>query len=227
MQLRYINRDMTINGGNGVNYVDNVRYKKADKAFIKAKALHDGVNHTYDGMGYFDAHIARVYKIALNYIHLIPKEYREAVLIAVLFHDAIEDARVTYNDIVKWYGKNVAEIVFALTNDKGRTRKERAGSKYYKGIRNTAFATFVKLCDRIGNMGYSKEVRSTMFNVYKKEHPAFIKALKGTDTLLGKIKYWWKEITNSFEADYTELYQALDDLYEYVLTKPDVRYNEK
>ena len=37
-----------------------------------------------------------------------------------------------------------AEIVYALTNDKGRTRKERAGEHYYAGIRETPYAPFVK-----------------------------------------------------------------------------------
>ena len=49
------------------------------------------------------------------------------------------------------------EIVYALTNDKGRTRAERAGEKYYKGIRETPYAPFVKLCDRLANVTYSCE----------------------------------------------------------------------
>ena len=54
------------------------------------------------------------------------------------FHDSIEDARQTYNDTRKRAADLglderqallAAEIVYALTNDKGRTRAERAGEK--------------------------------------------------------------------------------------------------
>ena len=73
------------------------------------------------------------------------------------YHDSIEDARLTYNDVIRiakrWMDDEQAliatEIVYALTNDKGRTRAERAGEKYYQGIRETAFAPFVKLSDRL------------------------------------------------------------------------------
>jgi len=59
------------------------------------------------------------------------------------YHDSIEDARLTYNDVMK-VARNMmteeqalmaTEIVYALTNEKGRTRAERAGEKYYQGIR--------------------------------------------------------------------------------------------
>ena len=71
-----------------------------------------------------------------------------------------------------------AEIVYALTNDKGRTRDERAGAHYYAGIRETPYAPFVKLCDRLANMTYS--FRGTdianrhMKEVYRREWPHFI-----------------------------------------------------
>lgn len=79
------------------------------------------------------------------------------------YHDSIEDTRLTYNDVVKiakqWMDDQqalmAAEIVYALTNDKGRTRAERAGEKYYQGIRDTAYAPFMKLADRLANITYS------------------------------------------------------------------------
>jgi hypothetical protein len=75
------------------------------------------------------------------------------------------------------------EIVYALTNDKGRTRAERAGENYYKGIRETPYAPFVKLCDRLANVTYSCSIDSgtsgnRMREVYKHEMPHFLPALK-------------------------------------------------
>ena len=70
---------------------------------------------------------------------------------------------MTYNDVKKVAGSMLTEeqalmateIVYALTNDKGRSRAERAGEKYYQGIRETPYAPFVKLCDRLANITYS------------------------------------------------------------------------
>jgi hypothetical protein len=73
------------------------------------------------------------------------------------------------------------EIVYALTNDKGRTRAERAGEKYYKGIRETPYAPFVKLCDRLANVSYSCGAdghRGTrMKDVYKGEMHHFLMSI--------------------------------------------------
>ena len=60
---------------------------------------------------------------------------------------------------------------------KGKNRKERANDKYYEGIRNTDGAIFVKLCDRIANVQYSKMTKSRMFEMYKKENMEFLKGL--------------------------------------------------
>jgi (p)ppGpp synthase/HD superfamily hydrolase len=70
-------------------------------------------------------------------------------------------------------GVTVAEITYALTNEKGKNRKERANAKYYKGIRETPYATFIKLCDRLANVSYSKSVNSKMIEAYQKEQGGF------------------------------------------------------
>ena len=79
------------------------------------------------------------------------------------------------------------EIVYALTNEKGRNRAERANEKYYEGIRETPYAPFVKLADRLANTSYafSKGTADSlrMSKVYREELPGFLDALKveGTD----------------------------------------------
>ena len=118
---------------------------------------------------------------------------READVLPLFFggyyHDSIEDARLTYNDVMKvargYLTEEQAflatEIAYALTNDKGRTRAERAGEKYYKGIRLTPYAPFVKLCDRLANISYScSGVDSNnlrMKEVYKAEMPHFLQCI--------------------------------------------------
>ena len=63
--------------------------------------------------------------------------------------------------------------MYALTNEKGRTRKERANDKYYAGIRQTEHATFVKLCDRLANVQHSLKIGHGMLNRYRKEFKEF------------------------------------------------------
>ena len=74
-----------------------------------------------------------------------------------------------------------AEIVYALTNDKGRSRSERAGEHYYAGIRETPYAPFVKLCDRLANMTYcfngTNDANNHMHKVYASEWSHFIQAI--------------------------------------------------
>lgn len=106
-----------------------------------------------------------------------PITLREVVHDALWAHDMIEDARVNYNAVRYQMGLGPAEIAFALTNEKGRTRAERANEKYYEGIRNTPGAVFAKLCDRIANIKYSKLTQSRMFDTYLKENEHFMKSL--------------------------------------------------
>ena len=89
-------------------------------------------------------------------------ELMAALKMAGVFHDTLEDIpSYTYNDLRKDIGKvisdefyvnMVAEIVYACTTEKGRSRKERACDKYYSGIRDTGYAPFIKACDRVANM---------------------------------------------------------------------------
>jgi hypothetical protein len=95
---------------------------------------------------------------------------QEACLVAAWGHDLIEDCRVSYNDVKTHLGQEAADIVYAVTNEKGKNRAERANEKYYQGIRETPGAVFVKLCDRIANVQYSKMTKSRMFEMYSKEN---------------------------------------------------------
>lgn len=74
-----------------------------------------------------------------------------------------------------------AEIVYALTNEKGRTRAERAGVKYYEGIRATPYAPMVKLADRMANVRFSlrqtSDYNHRMARVYREEWPHFLASL--------------------------------------------------
>ncbi len=137
-----------------------------------AVECHEQTNHTYDGQSY-SVHLQMVYSYGCKYAYLLPENEIDAALAACWTHDTIEDTRQTYNDVKAACGEAVAEIVYALTNEKGKNRKERANEKYYNGIRNTPPAAFVKICDRLANVKYSKQKNSRMLDAYKKEFNAF------------------------------------------------------
>jgi (p)ppGpp synthase/HD superfamily hydrolase len=146
------------------------------KIIAFAIEAHAKVNQDYDGLPY-SVHLCMVNDIAIRFLEAIPPHRRDDVLKAVWLHDTIEDCRLTYNDILKVSNKEVADLVYAVTNEKGKNRQERANDKYYKGIRETEFATFIKLCDRLANVIYSRETNSRMFDVYKNENQYFLNHL--------------------------------------------------
>lgn len=147
----------------------------------------------YDTYLPYEFHLRMVHNVGQQFKHLLSgEEYstgdiianpmmqvstRHACMLACWGHDLIEDTRVSYNDVKDHLGQEAADIIYALTNEKGKNRKERANDKYYEGIRNTKGAVFVKLCDRIANVQYSKMTGSRMFEMYKKENSEFTKAL--------------------------------------------------
>lgn len=141
---------------------------------------HADTNHLYGEENYpYSFHLEMVAEQALNFISIIPEEDRNIVLAACYCHDSIEDARLTYNDLIAETGsEEVAEIVYAVTNEKGRTRKDRANDKYYSCIRQTPYASFVKLCDRVANTLYSKSRKSSMYKKYKAEMILFLEQVK-------------------------------------------------
>ena len=141
-----------------------------------AVKCHTDTCHYYDTHLY-SYHLQMVVDVVNKFIHLIPEKDRDVVISSAWCHDLIEDTRNTHSDVLKATSLEVAEIVYALTNEKGKTRKERANEKYYAGIRNTTYATFVKLCDRIANIQYSMSQRSRMLEMYRKETPDFINKL--------------------------------------------------
>jgi (p)ppGpp synthase/HD superfamily hydrolase len=157
---------------------------------------HAKTNHWYDTYLPYEFHLRMVNQAAKDFESLLDdeKDYfsgknkeemqrrdavtlKEACLLATWGHDLIEDTRVSYNDVKENLGQEAADIIYACTNEKGKNRKERANDNYYEGIRNTPGGVFVKMCDRIANVQYSKMTKSRMFEMYKNENENFTEKL--------------------------------------------------
>lgn len=152
---------------------------------------HKDTNHFYDTYLPYEFHLKMVVNVAEDFKYLMKNNvaYWETIILSCWGHDLIEDCRVSYNDVKKYLDNRenykdgpIANIIYAVTNEKGKNRSERANDKYYEGIRNTPGADFVKLCDRIANVQYSKMTKSDMFEKYKKENDDFIMKVGWDDT---------------------------------------------
>lgn len=160
---------------------------------IKAAAheVHAAVNQHYDKVWPYSVHLDAVADEVIRYAATICRTERDIlpIVFGAFFHDSIEDARLTYNDVKakaltimdEGQALMAAEIVYALTNEKGRTRAERANEKYYEGIRNTPYAPLCKMADRLANVKYSVEHSTRknvdMRDVYTRENVHFMEAI--------------------------------------------------
>lgn len=156
-----------------------------------AHQLHASVNQSYGDHLPYGYHLDMVVEGIRDYGHLVCASEQDVLplFFGGYYHDSIEDARLTYNDVMhtarqfltEEQALTATEIAYALTNDKGRTRAERAGEKYYQGIRETPYAPFVKLCDRLANITFScagDDVSNRhMRDVYKQEVPHFLASI--------------------------------------------------
>lgn len=119
----------------------------------------------------YGVHLNHVYSYLYNY------EYHEHELLAAAYlHDIVEDTGTPIEEIAAKFGKRVGELVWAVTNEPGANRKERAAKTYPK-IAKVPGATALKLADRIANTEFSKAGNLSLYKMYRSEYPAFRQAL--------------------------------------------------
>lgn len=170
-----------------------------ERAYLVAEKAH--ANQTYDIYPY-TYHTTSVAKIAEKL------GYEEAIVIACILHDTIEDGGLSYNDIKKAFGEEVAEIVYCVTDELGRNRKERK-EKTYPKIRGNWKAVVVKICDRIANMKQSQEYNKELFKMYQKEHADFRSKIFCDSHPVDVLKAW------------NELDKLVSEFISFVVNVPD------
>lgn len=147
---------------------------------LYAMEAHTRTNHMYSGSLPYSYHIKATAEVGKRYLYLVEDTtIHDEIIAACYCHDIIEDARQSYNDVLNETKSTlVAEIVYAVTNEKGKNRSERANDKYYQRIREQEGAVFVKLCDRIANVTYSKLSNNLrMLKLYREENENFLKKI--------------------------------------------------
>lgn len=157
-----------------VQYQPVTMAEKAKYFFINA---HNMTNQRYDGKPY-SFHLASTVEQFHKFKYLIPDEHWDHVEAELWGHDGIEDARLTFNDVKQILNEQVAEGCYTMTNDKGRTRKDRAGKAYYDGLAADEFGEFKKMCDRLANVENSISNGHSMMGAYTKELDDFESKLR-------------------------------------------------
>lgn len=165
---------------------------KAKLAYQLARIKH--INDKY-GQGPYWVHLKEVYAVILENLDLIPKELQERLLIAAPLHDTIEDTDLKYSEIKREFGLDVAECVYAVTDELGRNRRERK-KKTYPKLRNYGPAHYLKIADRIANIrACIRNEEYGLFLMYRKEQKEFVAKVK----VKGVADKFWELLDKEFE----------------------------
>jgi (p)ppGpp synthase/HD superfamily hydrolase len=117
------------------------------------------------------------YSAHLDAVASLVKEHGETAEVIAYLHDVVEDTDVVLDIIANEFGAFVSECVAIVTDEPGKTRKERKAKTYEKmahvhGAKELAL--LVKAADRLANMRSCVAGKNhRLMDVYKSEYPVF------------------------------------------------------
>ncbi len=126
------------------------------KAWELATKAHEG--QTYGGANkgekiVYINHIGSVFMEVVSALPYHPEMNGELALLCAILHDTIEDTKITYDTILREFGKEVADGVSALSkNENLPTKKEQMLDSLARIKRQAKEIWMVKLADRISNL---------------------------------------------------------------------------
>ena len=115
------------------------------RAYEYARECHQGQTRL-DGEGFINHPVRVTESVARHMAGKNPSEAGIAVT-ASLLHDAVEDTAATVEDVSRLFGKEVAEVVFALSRD-----EEESYEDYLVRVSMSPIAMLVKRCDKLDNI---------------------------------------------------------------------------
>lgn len=151
-----------------------------EKALKFATYAHMGQKRKYTGEEYI-VHPIEVMEIVKSVPHT------EAMLIAALLHDTIEDCGVTEGQIEANFGREVADLVIWLTDvskPSDGNRKIRKEIDRQHTAKAPAEAKTIKLADLISNTVSIVEHDKHFATVYLREKKLLLEVLKEGDSTL-------------------------------------------
>lgn len=87
-------------------------------------------------------------------------------------HDTLEDTPTTYEMLLSEFGRETADIVWAVTTEQGGSRTDRFRKTALK-IQHSRKALVVKLADRVANTEASLQNNPKLYKMYSKEYTLF------------------------------------------------------
>lgn len=139
------------------------------RAFLLAYEAHKSQRYNNDP---YLVHLFDTYNVLIEY-----GQTEGEVLAAGLLHDVIEDTPLNYRQVMEATNKAVAEIVYACTDELGRSREERKARtschlREWTEQHGTTALT-VKLADWIANARRSLMGSPRKLQMYEKDWPEF------------------------------------------------------
>ncbi len=135
------------------------------KAIAFAQEKHRGQLDD-SGKDYFEEHCLQVY----NILNTVTED--QNLLCAALLHDTYEDTDTTYEEVLRIFGKDIADLVNEVTQE---GQKDSKG--YYFPRLKTQRGIMLKFADRLSNLS-----RMEAWDDKRREH------------YLKKSKFWKSEI---------------------------------
>lgn len=154
-----------------MKYTDKT-YKEARMVSIQAHG-----NQTYDDIFPYKKHLDDVVAILIRY------GFSGKYIIAGYLHDIIEDTALSYNKVKKYFGLDVAEMVYCVTDELGRNREEKKLKTLPKTASNPD-AIIIKLADRMANIEHGGKI-----DMYRNEFTAFKDVLYSNTPADAKIMW--------------------------------------
>jgi (p)ppGpp synthase/HD superfamily hydrolase len=162
-------------------YYDVVR-----RAYLFASKAHGQQIYAEEGPYYL--HLQDVMMVLIEFGVDQPE-----LLAAALLHDVIEDTPNNYHDIKSQFGEVIADIVYAVTDELGKSRKERK-EKTLPKIKLSQFGRLIKLADWIANVRQCYRNSHKMYQMYKKDYPEFRKLKDTVDEADSSMSRMWNEL---------------------------------
>ena len=126
----------------------------------------------------------------------ISAEQFELLLVCSLLHDVLEDTEATREELESRFGKEISDLIYCVSDEPGKNRKERKAKTYPK-IASNNLAIALKLADRIANVENCRKNNTSLFSMYAKEHTEFRKQLFN-----GRFASMWLHLDNLMDPEY-------------------------
>lgn len=122
-------------------------------------------------------HLDKVADVLKYFSQYNPKIAAIQMIQAAYLHDTLEDTATHYSELKEVFGEEVANLVYDVTDELGKNRRERHAKTYPKTAGNTR-AVILKLADRIANVHCCLTDKDwKTYSMYKNEYQDFREAL--------------------------------------------------